>query len=370
MPIGEELKYAKLAELYLDPENPRLGRHAIEARLPQEEILELMQRWSLSELAVSFLESGFWTQEPLVVVEESLGGRKRLVVIEGNRRLAALKLLAQARKGEATTPAWHVIAKSGSVAQFKRLELIPYVLADSRHDVQAYLGFRHVSGIKEWAPAEKAQFIAHLIETGKLSYAQVTRRIGSKLPTVRMHYIAYRILLQMEELEEDISLKKVENRFSVLYLSLRTEGVRNYLHLNVDAEPGAARRPISKPHLPKLVSFARWLFGTDDTEPFVADSRQVDRFGLILLSAEARKYLERTENPVFETASRIAGGDEVETAAHVERAADSLEQALGTAHLHQASKRLRSAAKRVAQDIRRLLELFPDVQKELERERA
>lgn len=185
---------------------------------------------------------------------------------------------------------------------------------------------------------------------------------------MRQHYIAYRILLQMEDLDEDIALEKVEERFSVLYLSLRTNGVQQYLHFDIQAEPGAARRPIPKKHLDNLVSFAKWLFGTEKSEPFVADSRQVDRFGLILESQEARKYLERTEKPVFETASRIAGGDEMETAAHVERAADALELALSTAHHHQSSRRLRAATKRAAQDVARLLELFPEVRAELQRE--
>lgn len=369
MPISEKLEHAGLAELYLDPKNPRLGRHDIEAKLSQKAILERMQDWALSELAVSFLESGFWTQEPLVVVEEPLLGRKRLIVVEGNRRLAALKLLDQARKGDAITPAWQAIARSGTAKQFHRIEQIPFVRASTRSDVHAYLGFRHVSGIKEWKPAEKAQFIAYLIEETGLDYGQVTRRIGSKLPTVRQHYIAYRILLQMENLDEDIALEKVEERFSVLYLSLRTNGVQQYLHINIKAEPSAAKRPIPKKHLDNLVAFARWLFGTEKRPPLVADSRQVDRFGLILESSEARSYLERTNDPVFETASRIAGGDEVETAAHVERAADALELALSTAHHHQTSERLKSATRRVAQDVARLLELFPDVKAALSEER-
>ena len=45
--------------LYLDPSNPRLGRHNIEKRLVQEGILEVMKDWTLEELGVSFLESGF-----------------------------------------------------------------------------------------------------------------------------------------------------------------------------------------------------------------------------------------------------------------------------------------------------------------------
>ena len=93
MAISENLEYAKLNELYLDPKNPRLGRHNIEAGLSQDEVLGKMRDWVLDELAESYLESGFWTHEALLVTEEKLDGESCLVVIEGNRRLAALKYL-------------------------------------------------------------------------------------------------------------------------------------------------------------------------------------------------------------------------------------------------------------------------------------
>jgi hypothetical protein len=88
--------------LFLDPQNPRLGRHNIEKGLTQDEILDVIKDWMLEELAVSFLESGFWPQEALIVVRDAVPGKKGqvLVVAEGNRRLAALKMIAKARSKE------------------------------------------------------------------------------------------------------------------------------------------------------------------------------------------------------------------------------------------------------------------------------
>jgi len=39
MAINTELKYASLDDLCLDPKNPRLGRHNIEANLSQKKFL-------------------------------------------------------------------------------------------------------------------------------------------------------------------------------------------------------------------------------------------------------------------------------------------------------------------------------------------
>jgi hypothetical protein len=242
---------------------------------------------------------------------------------------------------------------------------IPYIPQSSRKSVRSYLGYRHVTGIKEWNPAEKAEYIAHLIEEDKLTYDQVRKRIGSKLPTVRQNYISYRLLLQMENSQDSIDVEKVEERFSVLYLSLRSKGVQTYLHIDIEADPKAARRPVPNEKLQQLANFARWLFGAEDLEPVIADSRQVDEFGRILEHSSAVDYLERSDRPSFAVARRMAGVAESEVSNHVERAADEIEEALKAAHQHKTSKRLQEAVRRVGVDAVQLLNVFPTIKKEI-----
>lgn len=91
MAIQTEIYYAGLDTLFLDPMNPRLGRINTGRHVPQDKILELMRDWTLEELAVSFLESGYWPQEALICVREELYGRDDSLVVE--RRAA--KLLPQ-----------------------------------------------------------------------------------------------------------------------------------------------------------------------------------------------------------------------------------------------------------------------------------
>ena len=191
------LEWAPLDDLLLDPNNPRLSRNERDPNLPQDQVQQLIERqWTLHELAVSFLENGYWPQEAVIVVEEEIYGRRQKVVVEGNRRLAALrKLYKIATKQITPDRKWSEIAEPSDWKSIKRMcERIPYIKMESRAVVSSYLGFRHVSGIKEWRPAEKAEFISRLIENDGLGYDDVRKRIGSTMEAVRRLYVTFSLL--------------------------------------------------------------------------------------------------------------------------------------------------------------------------------
>ena len=246
---------------------------------------------------------------------------------------------------------------------------IPYILVDSRKDIEAFLGFRHVTGIAEWKPAEKAEFIAKMIGEG-MTYVQVMRKIGSKTATVRRNYGAYCLLKQIEQSVQDYPIEKTEERFSVMYLSLRTEGVQQYLgfDLNPQADPKDVEKSVAAIPKKRLSNYARWMFGDKKKPPLFTDSRKTDDFGRILETKEGVGYLERTPDPNFDYAFRIAGGAEEELVKLVNQAADNIELALTRAHVHTKSKNLQNAAERLGTDCKQLLKLFPKLWNQLKNE--
>lgn len=367
MSVSTTLNFATLEDLYLDPQNPRLGRHNINNNLSQEELLEVMRTWTLEELALSYLESGgFWTHEALIVVREPLydSDDLKLVVVEGNRRLAALKYLKRAFDGSPVSKKWEQIVQDTFPPE-NLFSQIPFLIAESREDIYAFLGFRHVTGIKQWGADEKAGYIAKLIEEEGLSYEQVMRKIGSKTPTVRQLYIAYRTLLQIEETIEEFESQFADRRFAVLYMTLRTEGARQYLDINIFGDPEQVRNPVPDERLNELKNFSLWLFGTNDIEPIVTDTRQVSRFGKVLESSEALEYLKNASRPNLEIAYRRAGGDVAEIIDYLEKAAENLESALSRAHLYQESTELKELIQRVTLDATRLASIFPEIYEQL-----
>ena len=80
----------KVADLHFDHLNPRLAEYGITPATTDEEILKILwDAMDVRELVQSISASGYFPHEPIIVAKES----GKFVVIEGNRRLAAVKVL-------------------------------------------------------------------------------------------------------------------------------------------------------------------------------------------------------------------------------------------------------------------------------------
>jgi len=375
MAIGKKIEYAKLEQFRLDSQNPRFGRDFRDSNPVQSRILDEMEDWKLDELAVSFLSSGgFWVQEAVLVLPEKKGKNEIFTVIEGNRRIAALLKLKAVIRDSATvkTKKWRDIAalaeQSGVQTSSDLFSAIPFIRIDERKDVDEFLGFRHVTGIEEWQPAEKAAYIAKLIDERGMTYEDVMRQIGSTTPAVRQHYMAYRLLEQMRD--EDALPEEGVHRFSVMYLALRTPGVQQRLGLEMKGTPERNKFPVGKKNLPNLKHFARWILGDKTNPPLFTDSRQVDAFGRLLESDEAFKYLCEDKDARFDLARVKAGGDLPETVDNIRKASEYIRLALSQAHRYPDRPDLRKAMKDFGNDAIHLMGIFsalqPDFRKKID----
>ena len=358
--MSQTIEFTPLSKIFLDPKNPRLGRSAQENRLTQEQIYDCMRDWSLEELATSFLESGFWVHEAVLCVVEEIDGCEQLVVIEGNRRIAALKRLKRTYEGEESSLKWlELIRDVNEPAEM--FAKVPFIRVAERSDVDAFLGFRHVTGVKEWKPTEKAAFIVKLINEHNLSYRDVMRKIGSKTPVVERNYITHCLFVQMMEVES-LDISTIERRFSVLFLALRSSNVQRFLGIEnkFGIQPSEVPPPVDKDHLERLKEFSIWLFGDEETFPIVEDSRQVDKFARVLASGESLNYLRTIRRPNLEKAYIIAGGNQEELYDTISNAAINLQDALSVIHRYKDDENLIKVVIRLienAEQIKKMLDI-------------
>jgi hypothetical protein len=236
-------------------------------------------------------------------------------------------------------------------------------LVGSREEIQAFLGFRHVTGIKPWDADEKAFFIAKMIDEQNMSYQEVMRMIGSTTPAVRRHYIAYRVLLQIEDSVEDYDRERAEESFTILYMTLETAGAKKYLKMDVDLDPKENKNPVPQTHVPELTNLALWLYGDSQSAPIITNTGQVPRFGKALESDDAIAYLKETRNPSLEFAFQLAGGEEEEIIRYIRQAANNVEYALSHVHFYRDSPKLQSQVERLGRDVLELVSRFPQIQR-------
>src|SRR5262249_7736539 len=77
--------------LSLDPQNPRLPED-LQGAAESKILRHLAENDALEEIAQSYVDNGFFPHEPIIILDKPERDGRHLV-LEGNRRLAALKIL-------------------------------------------------------------------------------------------------------------------------------------------------------------------------------------------------------------------------------------------------------------------------------------
>lgn len=159
--------------------------------------------------------------------------KDRYIVVEGNRRLAAVKLLrspALCGKIEAKG-----IPKELPIPIKKTLDAPPVIVCD-RIDLWMYMGFKHLNGPQEWDSIAKAEYIAHVHEEFKIPLASIARTIGDEHQTVKRLYLGLTVLRQAES-SGVFSREKIWGArfpFSHLWTGLGYSSVQKFLGLKSD----------------------------------------------------------------------------------------------------------------------------------------
>ena len=261
-------------QLLLDPHNPRLTGQ-VDGEDQKSLLRALWQYGALDELALSLAENGYFDSEPLIAVRE----RQDVVVVEGNRRLATVKLLLDPRARDELR-ATDLPRLTGTAR--KTLERLPVRIYDDRRHLWAYVGFRHVNGPRVWDSWSKAQYIARVHNKYGIALDEIAARIGDKHQTVLRLYRGLMVLQQAQEegVFEPGDRYRPRFAFSHLYTGLDYAGFRD--HLGLPKDDSASVRPVPRKNVRQLGELMTWLFGSKSKsrEPVIAtqnpDLRKLD----------------------------------------------------------------------------------------------
>ena len=235
--------------LKLDLRNPRSPDGAFDS---EEDVIDyLVDHADVDELIQVILSSGWHDYEALIV----LGDEN--IVLEGNRRLAALRILA-----DADLRARMKIELNEPVGPAALPDAVRICRVPSRRDARDYIGFKHINGPFKWDALSKAKYAAEWYEDGG-DIQQISRRLGDRHNTVVRLVNGWNVLTQ--SLAHGFDLKATTKKsfpFSHLYTGLSRPNVRRYLGLPTsDVSAVFPSDPVPDDHLDSLRTFMSWLYG-------------------------------------------------------------------------------------------------------------
>lgn len=285
-------------DLKLDARNPRFAVAELGAHAREKEIIRnLIETADLRELVESIAANGYVDIEPLVIVQEKRG---EWTVVEGNRRVAAIKLLRSpelAAELGVTLPALRP-----SLA--KTLESATVIPVKHRDDARQYIGFKHINGPHKWDSFAKAKFAADWYRSDRdkgITLRDIAQRLGDRHDTVLRLVQGMYVLEQAKAQRLFTPEDRYPGRpfaFSHLYTALTRPDYRSYLGLapnwrQIELIPNL----VPQQFLPRLKQVLIWIYGSeaDDSPPLITSQNpHLKQLGEVLENSVALKRLEAT----------------------------------------------------------------------------
>jgi hypothetical protein len=250
--------------LKFDDTNPRYTPDKRPANSSDAAIIQYLDRTAdLGELIQSIASGGYIDIEPLIVVERA----GELVVLEGNRRLAALKVLSSPQVAEETNIS---VPELTPEVELSLQEVTVFKVA-AEEDARELIGFKHINGPQGWDAYAKARYAARWLDeqqgkgSAALTLTDIAARMGDKHDTLFRIVSAVYVLRQAEERD----LFSVEDRFqknfsfSHLYTALTYTEFREFVGLpRAERNVDPPRNPVPDDSLPNLKLLLRWLYGS------------------------------------------------------------------------------------------------------------
>ncbi len=226
----------KNGSLLLDSRNSRIPPHR--RSNDQRALLHaLVEHEDIRGLAVSITKLGLFPNERLVVVPFG----RRFIVLEGNRRLAAIRLLFNPELAETDAQVKYFRGLSAK-ANLSELAVVEVAVVTDRLVAAPIIAALHTGDAKKrWSSVQQARFYRELVDEGQTP-AEVAEQIGATLGHVNGYLRAeslYNLALQLDYPQE-VKRKIADMKFPLTTLErfLENKIGRQFLGVELDDKHG------------------------------------------------------------------------------------------------------------------------------------
>lgn len=260
---SEEIVPMEVSGLTFDLENPRLPEFGLTDNSTEDDVIKVLwEAMDVEELVMSIVASGFFRHEPLIVAREN----RKNIVIEGNRRLAAVKVLLNPKIAKDLKADIPTITKRAKSA----LRELPTV-SGTRKGAWRYLGFKHVNGPAKWSSYAKSRYIADVHRKFGVKLEDIAKQIGDTHRTVQRLFRGLMVIEQAEQLKVFSRNDRWRSHFSFshLHTGLGYSGISTFLGLRSETDEDPEPVPPEKKE--ELRELCLWMYGSkrEETPPVI-----------------------------------------------------------------------------------------------------
>lgn len=201
--LNAKIETVKISQLFLDPNNFRLLNEKNYSPVPKEKICdEQVQRRTLNllcgakneniqDLLDSFKANGYLPVDQIQV--KQIENSKNFLVLEGNRRTAALKVLKELYEKES------IDTQKFDIDFLKSIPVVVYTGADDEVQQFIVMGLKHISGNKKWGEWNQAQLVKKLYDSEQMTEEEICSSIGIDKTSLRRNLRALSLIAQYKD---------------------------------------------------------------------------------------------------------------------------------------------------------------------------